>query len=81
MTPSRRSIDSDGSQIVSAQDFGAVQATLEATVKVLDKHLLDCYDQNKEVAKNVRNLTIAVAVLAGAVLGEDRIIKVLEWLF
>ena len=65
---------------VDPQEFGEFKSSVATLSKTLDKHLTDCYESNKQVAKNLNRLALAVAFLAAMVLGVDGIAQVVAFL-
>ena len=69
---------------VDPQEFGEVRATVIATAKALDTHVVECSETNKTVARNLERvaknhdrLLVAVGALAALMLGKDGLLGLL----
>ena len=67
---------------IDPQEFGEVKGQVESISKILERHLTDCYEANKEVAKNldgldkkVTRLVIVIVVLGLLTFGIEGGIK------
>ena len=56
---------------IDPQEFGEMKGQVAAIGKVLDQHLEECAATNREVARNLNRLFIAIIVLSALVLGVD----------
>lgn len=76
MTPRRRKSDKEDA-VEEAQELWELKSLVMTTAKSLEAHVTECAEINKEVAKNLKMLTIAVGLLAGSVLGVDGLVQIL----
>lgn len=76
MTPRRRKSDSEDA-IGQEKELWELKSLVIATAKSLEAHVTECAEINKDVAKNLRMLTISIGVLAGAVLGVDGLVELI----
>lgn len=76
MTPRRRRTDNE-EELDKEKELWELKSLVIATAKSLEAHVTECAEINRDVAKNLKMLTISIGVLAGAVLGVDGLVELI----